>query len=210
MKNIKFNGRLITSPIFLREIKALENIYSDKKQRFDSSIVIASGKRCKFNHVQVIVCSPISLSSRLRLRPFPTTFWLTCPYLTKLAGKIESQGGVSQLEEYIKSNGLIHDWTKYNLLHQTIRAGLLDKTLRNFLMRNKPGLFRNLMRGGMGGIKYKAGEVNAKCLHLQTASFLALNYHPGSDWLKAKSLFGSCENNLCEANLCSACSKSLS
>ena len=204
MKNKNFNGRLITSPIFLREIKTLESTYSDKKQRFDSSLVIASGKRCKFNHVQVIICSPISLRSRV-IRPFPTTFRLTCPYLTKLAGKIESQGGVSQLEEYIKSNGLIHDWTKYNLLHQIIRAGLINKNLREFLMRHKPGLIKNLMRGGIGGIKYKAGEVNAKCLHLQTASFLALNSHPGSNWLKAKSLFGSCNSNLC-----SVCNKSLS
>ena len=204
MKNKNFNGRLITSPIFLREIKFLESTYSDKKQRFDSSLVIASGKRCKFNHVQVIICSPISCNSRV-IRPFPTTFWLTCPYLTKLAGKIESQGGVSQLEEYIKSNGLIHDWTKYNLLHQIIRAGLINKNLREFLMRHKPGLIKNLMRGGIGGIKYKAGEVNAKCLHLQTASFLALNYHPCSEWLKSKSLFGSCNSNLC-----SVCSKSLS
>ena len=203
MKNKNFNGRLITSPIFLREIKFLESTYSDKKQRFDSSLVIASGKRCKFNHVQVIICSPISCNSRV-IRPFPTTFWLTCPYLTKLAGKIESQGGVSQLEEYIKSNGLIHDWTKYNLLHQFIRSALINKNLREFLMRQKSNLFRNLMRGGVGGIKYKAGEVNAKCLHLQTASFLALNYHPCSEWLKSKSLFGSCNSNLCPA-----CSKSL-
>ena len=193
-----FHGRLvINSPIFLREIKSLENIYSDKKQRFDSSLVIASGKRCKFNHIQVIICAPVSCNSRLRLRPFPTSFWLTCPYLIKLAGKIESQGGVRELEGYIKSNGLIHDWTKYNLLHQIIRAGLINKNLRNFLMRHSSNLFRNLMRGGVGGIKYKAGEVNAKCLHLQAASFMALNFHPGSEWLKSKSLCGSCENNLC-------------
>lgn len=199
MKYKNFHGRLvINSPIFLHEIKTLENIYSDKKHRFDSSLVIASGRRCRFNHVQVIICAPVSCKPCLR--PFPTSFWLTCPYLIKLAGKIESQGGVTQLEEYIKSNGLIHDWTRYNLLHQIIRAGLINNNLREFLMRHRSNLFWNLMRGGVGGIKYKAGEVNAKCLHLQTASFLALNYHPAEEWLKSKLLYGSCENNICAGN----------
>lgn len=185
------------SPIFLSELISLENIYSDRKQRFDSSIILASGKRCRFNHVQVIVCSPVSFCFNGSIRPFPTSFWLTCPYLIKLAGKIESQGGVRELEGYIKSHGLIHDWTRYNLIHQKIRSSLLNKNLRGFLMHNHANLFRNLMHGGIGGIKYKAGEVNAKCLHLQTASFMALGFHPASKWLKSKSLCGSCDNNAC-------------
>ena len=194
-KNFHKGRLLINSPVFLREIKFLENIYSDKKQRFDPSIILGTARRCRFNHVQVIVCSPISFASGVR--PFPTSFWLTCPYLARLAGKIESQSGVTELQDYIKSHGLVHDWTLYNMLHQVIRSSMLDKNLRAFIMHNYPKVFRSLMHGGVGGIKYKAGEVNAKCLHLQTASFMALGFHPASKWLKSKSLCGSCESNVC-------------
>ena len=207
--------------ISLGEIKSLESIYSDRKQRFDSSIILGAARRCKFNHVQVIICAPVSCNhdplqaprlfrgydplptspltggGERTIRPFPTSFWLTCPYLTRLAGMIESRGGVSEHQDYIRSQGLIHDWTLYNVMHQSIRSSLLDKNLRGFMMSNYPALFRGLMHGGVGGTKYKAGEVNAKCLHLQTASFMALGFHPAGKWLKSKSLWGSCDNNAC-------------
>ena len=194
------HGRCIISPIFLREIRKLENIYSDRKQRFDSGLILGCSRRCRFGHVQVIACAPVSYASRSRSRLFPTSFWLVCPYLTKLAGRVESHSGVSDLEAYIISHGFIHDWVQYNMRHQVIRSGFLNIYARKFMMRYRPGIFRNLMRGGVGGTKYKAGEVNAKCLHLQTASFMALNYHPGSVWLKSHGLCLDCGENLCKTS----------
>ena len=127
---------------------------------------------------------------------FPTSFWLKCPYLVKLAGKIESLGGVHELEEYIASHGLIHEWRKYNIIHQSLRVILGGRYENDFARRYRAKIFRDIMRGGVGGILVGDG-VNVKCLHLQTASYLGLNFHPASEWLKAHGLFGECENGLC-------------
>ena len=172
------------SPVF--------NITPDKKRRFDSSLII-SVKKCGFNHVQVITCRPLSK----KLRPFPTTFWLMCPYLIKLAGTVESQGGVNELEEFLRTKKLFHEWHEYNFLHQILRLKLINKNQSNFMRRYNGKIFKSLIRGGVGGIKYDSENINVKCLHLQTASFLALGFHPGSEWLKLKGLCGGCKKNLC-------------
>lgn len=156
----------------------------DKKRRFDPSLVV-SVKKCSFNQAQVITCSPLSK----KLRPFPTTFWLMCPHLIKLAGTVESQGGVNELEEFLRKKNLYREWHEYNLLHQRIRLKLINKHLGSFMRKYHGNIFKSLIRGGVGGIKYDSKNINVKCLHLQTASFIALGFHPGGEWLKSKGLF---------------------
>ena len=164
-----------------------------KAVKFDNSIVMGAAKVCRFNRVQVIKCAPVGEKMRL----FPTSFWLMCPYLIKLAGKIESDGGVSELENFLRSRNLVKSWNNYNLLHQLIRVNLLDKNLREFLRKYKFSMYKTLISGGIGGTKYKFGEIHIKCLHLQTASFLALKHHPGGEWLKSKGLQSECNNCQC-------------
>ena len=182
MKRRKLCGGCSASPVFFREIRELEKNYSDRKQRFDSSLILGC-KRCKFGSIQVIICRPFSRKNR----PFPTTFWLVCPYLVRLAGEIEAQGGVHELEEYIINHNLIHEWRKYNIQHQAIRIKLSGKLMNKFMWKFRRKKFRDVMRGGVGGIRVNEG-VNVKCLHLQTASFIAMGYHPAGEWLKSKGL----------------------
>lgn len=196
--NIKrriFRGYFRVSPIFLRELRELEGRYSNSKQRFDPSLV-AGCVRCRFGHVKVLVCRPFSV----RLRPFPTTFWLVCPYLTRQAGMIEAEGGVRELEGYLRANGLAHEWRGYNLRHQVLRLGLAGESSRRYLYRFMRRVYCSVMRGGVGGIRY-GDDVNVKCLHLQAASFIGLGYHPGWAWLKAKGLCDECEDRLCDGML---------
>jgi hypothetical protein len=35
-------------------------------------------------------------------RPFPTTFWLTCPGLVRAIGRLEDDGGVARLEQRLR------------------------------------------------------------------------------------------------------------
>ena len=106
---------------------------------------------------------------------------------------VEAQQGVSGLEEYIRVRGLGREWREYNYLHQRIRLGLMGGNVRKFLRRFRAGMFRKLARSGVGGVM--GGGV--KCLHLQTASFLALGRHPAGKWLRSKGLFGDCGKFLC-------------
>ena len=57
--------------------------------RTASPVFVAREILCRFGHVRVQVCRPWGR------KVFPTSFWLVCPYLVRLAGKIESMGGVN-------------------------------------------------------------------------------------------------------------------
>ena len=150
-------------------------------------VFVEGVKLCKFAHVQVQLCRPFMEKGR----PFPTSFWLTCPYLVRLAGKIESSGGVHELEEYIISHNLVHEWRKYNIEHQVVRLRLNGSVMNKFFCRYRHRIYRDVMRGGTGGL-FVGEAVSVKCLHLQTASFLGLGYHPAEEWLKAHGLSGGC------------------
>ena len=101
---------------------------------------------------------------------------------------LESQGGVHELEAAITD---LHEWRRYNILHQSVRLSLMDKFQLSYARKLLPGIFRSVMRSGIGGIK-QGNNINVKCLHLQAASFIALGRHPGSEWLKAKGLCSDC------------------
>ena len=183
------------SPVFSGDIQELSARYSDNKQRFDSNI-IAGCVRCKHGHIQALVCRPFSV----KLRPFPTTFWLTCPYLIRRAGMIESLGGVRELEEYMTSHRMLHEWRHYNYLHQVIRLRLIDKHSCRYIRKYHVHVFRSVMRSGIGGMKYGEG-ICVKCLHLQTASCLVLGRHPAREWLREKGLCGECQECICSKKL---------
>ena len=175
------SGGCKTSPVFCAK---------EFEKKFDRSLII-SCKNCKFGFTQVLICKPFDKHGR----PFPTTFWLTCPYLIKQAGKIESGGGVHDLERYIISKGLKREWQKYNLIHQELRLKLLSKNLIKFMRKYHNKVFKSLIRSGIGGIKYDNENVYVKCLHLQTASYLGLGFHFAEKWLNEKGLCGDFECN---------------
>ena len=151
------------------------------REKNASPVSVYSEILCEKGGVLVQVCRPFGR------KLFPTSFWLKCPYLVKRAGMIESSGGVHDLEKYIISRSLIHEWREYNLLHQVIRLRLAGENVSAFMRKYHTKKFRDVMRGGVGGIHVGEG-VNVKCLHLQTASYIALGYHPAGEWLKRNGL----------------------
>ena len=163
--------------------------------KFNNNLIIdyISCKDCARAEICVLICRPLTQ----KLKPFPTSFWLACPYLMRIAGELESQGGVRKLETWLAAHNKFKEWRVFNLLHQQIRLDLLSNGSRSrrgdlmqkiFLSRCKPEIYKSLRRGGVGGINYLDlnNKIYVKCLHLQLASFIALNYHPGAEWLREK------------------------
>lgn len=109
---------------------------------------------------------------------------------------IESLGGVNELEEFIRSRSLVHEWRGYNRLHQVVRLGLMGERERKCVRMRSVKVFRSVMRSGVGGMR-QTESVSVKCLHLQTASLIALGHHTGGEWLKAKGLCGDCGEAMC-------------
>ena len=158
-------------------------------RKFDNSLILGCIKceACKHSETCVLICAPLTR----KLTPFPTSFWLACPYLMRIAGELESGQGVKELERWLVNHNKFKEWRGYNFLHQQVRLSLLKKlkldilNKKNFLQRFKPELYKRLRRGGLGGIDYlNNNKIYVKCLHLQLASLIALNYHPGAEWLR--------------------------
>jgi uncharacterized protein len=89
-------------------------------------------------------------------RPFPTTFWLTCPYLVAAVSRLEAAGGVER-------------WS-----HAAAEDAELASSLRNAEAEQRR--IRPELDLGVGGARPGAGSL--KCLHAHVAFALA---RPGYD-----------------------------
>ena len=96
----------------------------NRRRRFDISIVYAVAARCSFGFPQVLVCRP----ERKEGSPFPTLFWLTCPYLDRKCGELESLHKIRELEELFSTRPTeVARWHKeYALLRKSISETGID------------------------------------------------------------------------------------
>jgi uncharacterized protein len=103
--------------------------------------------RCPFGRPAVTEQAPLDDAGE----PFPTTFWLTCPYLVAAVSRIEAAGGVER-------------WS---------RAAAEDPELRASLERanDEQRRIRPELDVGIGGAR--AGAASLKCLHAHVAFALA-------------------------------------
>ena len=172
------------------DLRVIERQMSERK--FDSRLILGTANRCRWGYPRVIVCSPLKEDGAQRrgFVPFPTSFWLTCPWLLRLAGSVESQGGVGDLGQWIEKHAF-REWLLFDLDHRLARIALLSPNRLNFLRRFKPRIFDRLRRDGVGGIRYDS-HARVKCIHLQAASWLVFRRHPGEEWLKARGIGQDC------------------
>lgn len=75
------------------------------------SAVVAVARRCFCNKPQVIVNDPLPKGKDGLLTPFPTLFWLTCPYLVKSVDRLEAAGWIARLREEMLSHETSSDET---------------------------------------------------------------------------------------------------
>ncbi|MCK4778309.1 MAG: DUF501 domain-containing protein, partial [Actinomycetia bacterium] len=57
-------------------------------------------RKCESGYPQVIMNDLLDMDNK----PFPTLYWLTCPYLIKRISRLESDGMIKEIEERIKSD----------------------------------------------------------------------------------------------------------
>jgi uncharacterized protein len=103
--------------------------------------------RCAFGHPAVTEQAAYDDTGK----PFPTTYWLTCPHVVAAVSRLEAAGGVER-------------WT---------RAAEEDPQLRNSLERAhaEQRALRSELDLGVGGARPGAGGL--KCLHAHVAFALA-------------------------------------
>ena len=120
--------------------------------------------RCSYGYPQVIRVHPV-----IDGKPFPTLYWLTCPFLSREIGHLEAAGWVKQLEARMAEDSELR--SAMHKAHQSTcsqRNQLLSPDEKASLAAE--GTLVGLEGRGIGGI---ADWDRLKCLHLHAAHALA-------------------------------------
>jgi len=135
-------------------------------------------RRCPHGFPQVVRVHPF-----VEGKPFPTLFWLTCPFLTKQIDHLEAEGWIKKLDGQIE-----HDQALAASLREAHRAYITE---RNRLLSpedraslEETGILKDLLEKGIGGT---ADFMRVKCLHLHVAHALVRDNPIGDRVLDALS-----------------------
>ncbi len=112
--------------------------------------------RCPHGFPSVVECEP-----ELDGSPFPTLYWLTCPFLRKRISHLEANGMIREIETMLRNDQELR--RRYEIAH------LVVIELRERLIRNRD-IKEKLRQVGSGGIKDFA---TVKCLHVHVADYLS-------------------------------------
>ena len=139
--------------------------------------------RCRYGHPQAIVTPPLLDDGT----PFPTLFWLTCPFLVEKTGAIESVGEVAEWaarlanDEVLAARMLVAD-AHYRVLRAAEAPPGCDPC-------------------GDAGIAGQADPLATKCLHAHVACLLGGIEDPAGESVIAR--FGcECDDARCDALTC--------
>ncbi len=135
-------------------------------------------QRCPYGYPQVVRVYPLVAG-----KPFPTLFWLTCPFLAKQIDRLEAEGWIKKMDGQIE-----RDETLATSLREAHRAYITERdrllSPEDRAMLEETGMLKDLLEKGIGGT---ADFEKVKCLHLHVAHALARDNPIGHRVLKALS-----------------------
>ncbi len=144
--------------------------------------VLKVAKRCSFGFPVVVESSPM-----LNGKPFPTIYWLTCPFLIKAISVLESDGGIPRYEEILSGSS--------ELYGEHVDSHLRARKKAMELAGSAPaGVLKRLETCGMGGIK---DLEHVKCLHMHTAYHLGGIENPIGKGVISELACTECDDALC-------------
>ncbi|MCD8164162.1 MAG: DUF501 domain-containing protein [Synergistaceae bacterium] len=169
-------------------------------RKFDASAVIAAARRCSHGCPQIIVSSPVSAFGV----PFPTIFWLTCPFIDHRCGELESEQRISELEAFFAAMPSAVE--KMHQDYAALRLALIGGRKSPVLSGMSEWMRRVITESGVGGINWREARQAVKCLHLQTATWLGMGAHPAGAWLAEKLGALDCADGRCLKTPADPCS----
>ena len=129
--------------------------------------LLGIAKTCPFNKPSVLITNPYENG-----RVFPTTYWLSCPYLVKEVSRIEDQGLIKKLTSQLKQDKVFKN--KLESAHRYYAQKRLSYLNRD--LKELPEDIRKVLAcSGVGGIRDKEG---IKCLHTHLADFMVNKINP--------------------------------
>ena len=167
----------------------------NKGRRFDPEQVYAVACRCSHGYPQVVVCRPITK----KMTPFPTLFWLTCPYLDRKCGELESLHKIHDLEEIMALNP--EETSLWHREYAELRMKLIGADTADAIKAGNQSMWSSVKDCGVGGINWRDNPSGVKCLHLQTGTWLGWRSHPAAAALSLIIGETECANNICRGFL---------
>lgn len=132
--------------------------------------VLAVARRCRYGAPQVIVSDPLPRSEDGKVRPFPTLFWLSCPYLIKAVGGLESQGHIAAFQERLRVDpAFAREMAAAHRRYAQLRLAVADPAVLHAVRHEAPEQYRVIAERGVAGI---AAADGVKCLHTHLADYL--------------------------------------
>ncbi len=126
---------------------------------------------CPFEYPAVIKVYPFFYG-----RVFPTTYWLTCPYLQKEISVLEDKGWITKMQKLVDNDEEIaQKFKKANKFYAKKRFEMLDSKEKEKMKEISHDIYKTLKFSGIGGVKDKQG---IKCLHTHVADYLVNKINP--------------------------------
>ncbi|MGC8544460.1 MAG: DUF501 domain-containing protein [Athalassotoga sp.] len=136
-------------------------------------------KYCSYGFPTVIKSYPL-----LDGKPFPTLYWLTCPFLRDEISKMESDGWIKRYEEMISKSS---EFSNLQIkAHELAKKDVID-LLQDDDLKIK-------FTGGMGGIR---NFNHVKCLHMHVAYHLGGIENPVGRSVLSKISQTECKSGIC-------------
>lgn len=144
--------------------------------------VVRVVRRCSYGFPVVIESKSI-----LEGKPFPTVYWLTCPFLKYAISRIESLGGILKFENILSNSPELYaKHVEAHLKAQARAIELADKNVR---------VIKSLKKRGMGGL---SDFKHVKCLHMHVAYHFGGIENPVGRMVLSELEVQECESGLCE------------
>ena len=140
--------------------------------------------KCSFGFPMVIKSKPI-----LNGKPFPTIYWLTCPYLRYRISQLEAEGKIPEYEKVLSSSSKIYD--------RQLKAHIMarEEALKMLKKSNLKWVKERIKNAGMGGI---VDFSHIKCLHLHVAYHLGGIKNPVAEMALNEIITLECSNAMCK------------
>jgi hypothetical protein len=130
-------------------------------------------KRCKYGYPVAIQSLPYKKENG-KILPFPTTFWLTCPYLKREISKLESSGYISKARELLNDKDILKKFEEARNITIKTRMSMVNKDFKYY------SYLENL---GIAGSK---NDLFVKCLHVHVANYFKTKINPIGKWVLEK------------------------
>ncbi len=130
--------------------------------------IINIAAHCPAGPPCVITCHPLRRKG-IRLTPFPTLYWLTCPTLCRQIAHLERDGAIQEIAAELARDPILQ--ARLALDHQSYiarRWAVLSDEDRLLIAQH--GLTQTFQTRGIGGMLNRQA---VKCLHLHVAHHLA-------------------------------------